>query len=359
MTCRWSVRIARLLVVTMAIAVAFCNFLYVSHHIPHEILVFSSLDSLTPPIHQLHDDSSSSSKKPTLLPPQAFLNCSDIDNLQIIRKLGQGKHKISFEVELPSTGKRMAAKRCHSAHCVKRSLILHEAEKVYYYQHTKGIEGLVRFYGSCDRAYPSNDHHQSTQTTAVTNFSVGHTALYEMGQVLMENRFERRSLACLASYFTPADVEDLRRMARSYAAANILLENPTTLQTDNDSPAQFIVTSHGIRHADVDFLFDCSSSTRNNNNNNNNTHGHFVNHGGGSWKAACPPQQNSDKVILETNCRILLGGVAQQSHPNCTRAYSRAHPIQFPDRHVRVAKARTRCFTKALSWLERPFGNRL
>jgi hypothetical protein len=150
--------------------------------------------------------------------------------------------------------------------------------------------------------------------------TVGHTVIYEKGQVLMKNWGEMYCHACWATFLTEADVDDLRRLARSYSAAGILLRDlGETGDTDNTYPTQYILTHGGIRHSDLDRTYDCSFPQTD----------------------GCP---DTEAALLEANCRVLVGGVARHTKPDCSPAYSAEHPVADPTQHIDIAKARSHCY---------------
>jgi hypothetical protein len=264
------------------------------------------------------------------------LNCEKISKLSIVRTLGEGQQKVAYEVQLAS-GASAVAKRCKSANCIEWELLKAEADKLQRYQ-SRGVQGLVAIYGACYRPYYYNNESTTNSTTAstgpqhhddynVTDLTVGHTVIYEKGQVLMKNWGEKNGHFCLAWFFTKADIEDLRIMARSYSAANISLYNPHSRCMDNKYPTQFVLTRNGIRHADLDNTYDCLQ------------------------KGGCPDAA----TLFEDNCRILVGGVGRVYRPDCSLSFSAKHPLADPTKHIDVAKARSRCLLDFFSgfWLNR------
>jgi hypothetical protein len=263
------------------------------------------------------------------------LDCEEISKLSIVRTLGEGQQKVAYEVRL-ANGASAVAKRCKSANCIEWELLKAEADKLQRYQ-SRGVQGLVAIYGACYRPY--NYHESTTNSTAstgpqhhddynVTDLTVGHTVIYEKGQVLMKNWGEKNGHFCLAWFFTAADIEDLRIMARTYSAAGISLYNPKSRCMDNKYPTQFVLTRSGIRHADLDNTYDCLQ------------------------KGGCPDAAR----LFEDNCRILVGGVAQRRYrPDCSMTFSAKHPVADLTKHIDVAKARSRCLLDFFGafWLHR------
>jgi hypothetical protein len=62
------------------------------------------------------NDSVANSIKSRINSGTSLLGCDDIAGLEIVRVLGEGKKKTTFEVKLPS-GEHAVAKRCNSYDC--------------------------------------------------------------------------------------------------------------------------------------------------------------------------------------------------------------------------------------------------
>jgi hypothetical protein len=273
--------------------------------------------------HEAADDLSSWEGHP-------FMGCDEIVQLQstIGRKLGEGRHKVAYEVIL-SNGARAVAKRCKSQTCIRYERLRLEAEKNLDYQRRGASDSVVPIHGVCCRPYPPTTRRhrrrgQPQYQNDWTDLTRGHTVIYEPGEVLMKNWGEMVCHDCFASFFTEADVEDLRRIARSYSAAQILLHDlDEPYDTDNIYPTQYILTRFGgIRHADLDRANDCGDEPP---------------------QLGCPA---TEAALLEANCRVLVGGVARRDDDDnldCSASYSAAHPVTDPTRRIDIAKARRHC----------------
>lgn len=310
-----------------------------------------------------------------------LLDCNEITKLTLGQKLGEGRHKVAYRVVLPN-GAIAVAKRCKSHRCVLYERLRLEAEKNMYYRHEKGVDGVVAIYGICYRPY--HHHHRASDSTTTwswwrqrdshddqpessllssiryrpsdwTDLSVGHTVLYEPGQVLMKNWGEMVRHECLAQFFTETDVQDLRHLARSYSAAGICLHDVADIkspETDNDYPTQYIMTRHGIRHADLDRAYDCTSSSSQNNNDTVLV----------PLPPGCPA---TAAALLAANCRILVGGVARRRRgsggdnddnpDDCSSASSVHLPLDNNNNErIDIAAARKYCHLDFFGfWLQR------
>ena len=229
-----------------------------------------------------------------------FLTCADIDELEIVRVLGDGKHKSTFVVRLPGGGGRLAvAKRCNSLRCYNAHLITKESELFRdLYRHYRH-EGALVFYGDCYIFYDNNFGDRKAKKAHIhdtlMDFSVGHTSIVELGKPLLSSwEYEGwGKWECFGDFFTPRDIRDLVDIARRYATlpeSPILLckyskewlkENITKGEwSDNIFPQQYVTrigsttTSHSsstaaaaavkgddgtIHHADLD---NCSHLQR-------------------------------------------------------------------------------------------------
>jgi hypothetical protein len=291
-----------------------------------------------------------------------LLDCDDMTKLILGRKLGEGRHKVAYHVVLPN-GAVAVAKRCKSRRCVFYERLRLEAEKNMFYRHEKGVDGVVAIYGVCYRPYHNHrpdstpawswwrrDQPESSSSLSSirysprdwTDLSIGHTVLYEPGQVLMKNWGEMVRHECLANFFTETDVQDLRHLARSYSTAGICLHDVADIkspETDNDYPTQYIMTRNGIRHADLDRTYDCSRNA--------------------TVPLLPPGCPATTAALLAANCRILVGGVARQSDPDCSDALSDSaavvHPIgDTAAERIDIATARKYCHLDFFGfWLER------
>jgi hypothetical protein len=212
-----------------------------------------------------------------------LLGCADIAELEIVRVLGEGKQKITFEVKLPS-GEHAVAKRCQSNNCYDQKLIAEEAEIFRGLHQQFGDEGALRFFGECYVPFDRKNDRSTDVKMLASDFSVGHTSVIEMGKPILAswNIPIPTKSSCFKGYFTPRDVEDFRNIARRYANysdspivltkleerglnANITIG----MRTDNSYPQQYIVRKSGrgtpgnIFHTDLDMAVVCKHLYKN------------------------------------------------------------------------------------------------
>ncbi|OEU06997.1 hypothetical protein FRACYDRAFT_252630 [Fragilariopsis cylindrus CCMP1102] len=224
-----------------------------------------------------------SSKRRVNSRTSSLLGCADIAELEIVRVLGEGKQKITFEVKLPS-GEHAVAKRCQSNNCYNQKLIAEEAEIFRGLHKQFGDEGALRFFGECYVPFDDKKNRPTDITKLASDFSVGHTSVIEMGKPILAswNIPIPTKSSCFKSYFTPRDVEDFRNIARRYANysdspivltkleerglnANITIG----MSTDNSYPQQYIVRKSGrgtpgnIFHTDLDMAVVCKNLYKN------------------------------------------------------------------------------------------------
>lgn len=207
----------------------------------------------------------------------ALLDCDEIARLQVVRRLGSGAKKAAFEVKLPGTTgvgpsrqRRAVAKRCRNTKCYGSNLTRKEANLLRSLHNQYGdFSGAVRFLGECDKGTPmldvgeeesleNNDKrkyddllHSFIERT-LSNFSVGHTVVIELGDPLLTSwgdggvAEQAEQAKCFAEFFAPADVEDLKEVARRYANLSSSNGGPMVMigpggHSDNKYPQQYAV----------------------------------------------------------------------------------------------------------------------
>lgn len=253
-----------------------------------------------------------------------LLGCNDIQNIEIIRELGIGKAKVTYEVKLPS-GESALAKRCIHDNCLRQGLLTGEFRHLKTLQDQYGKENTIGVYGKCDAPYAEGgiDLQKGTRTSRKRNsrhlrivasdFTEGYTAFFEMGVPLLTKwRDGVKFRKCFASYFTDADVDSFRVIARQYAGypgSPIMLGQPGYF-SDNIWAEQYIIAKAGARHADLDMLFPCEECTY--------------------------------EEALAHNC-IIVQDVVFHKQMNCSLAFSLEHPILNLDEHINATEAERQC----------------
>ena len=115
-----------------------------------------------------------------------LLTCSEIRNLEIIRRIGNGERKAAYVVKLPS-GKHALAKRCINKVCLNDQSLAKEASFFMKLQNQYGSEA-VQFHGECNSTLPYpllawNDRRGFDK--AASNFSLSYTSIMELGKPLI------------------------------------------------------------------------------------------------------------------------------------------------------------------------------
>ena len=265
---------------------------------------------------------------PTAAP---LLTCSDIKKLEIVRYIGKGKQKITFDVKLPS-GEHALAKRCLSQFCHQGLQIKKEAFLLKGLQEQYGRKETVHFFGECvasDYASVLRMHQEGGDTfdDLALNFSIGFTSVVELGNPLAKEALWSTEVAtnknghrhmcyiekrkCFATYFTDADIEGFKTVARQYANYSytpLVMRQPKRQNTDNCKVEQYILTAAGMRHADLDMVYPCEDC--------------------------------SYEEALEINCSVLRNVIHDESL-NCS-AVERS-TISYPDHHVNGTEAFNQC----------------
>jgi hypothetical protein len=254
----------------------------------------------------------------------SLLGCDDMHHIRIIHKVAEGKQKIVYKVQLP-TGEMALAKRCRSLECIRRRLLQTESHILRNLQGQYGPSNTIRFYGECDSTLGDNDDEAKLNRThlrkvVATNFSQGYTSVLEFGTPLLPGfgplTGTKKFLQCFARYFTEADLEGFRTVARQYAAGytsyyyntstkqqeqkpkhvRLLLGEPGHT-TDNKYPQNYIISKAGLRHADLDMVIRCEAGKTFDNEKYNCTY----------------------QTVLDHNCRILQGLVGKTKELNCSK----------------------------------------
>ena len=272
-----------------------------------------------------------------------LLSCNDIRNLQIIRLIGKGVQKAVYEVKLP-WGEHAVVKRCISHTCVKDQLIEKEGFFFNNLHHQYGDEA-IDFFGACNASKDGIEKNMTSVQASgkkyflnyldpqiVTNFSVGYTMVMELATPLLSTwnvLKDGKARYCFSKYFTTADLEALRTVARQYAnySESPLILYPDAKQasktstkkgktvgignTDNYYAEQYIISKAGLRHGDLDQITKCKNCT---------------------YESA-----------LELNCRVLSRLV--NINLNCTLAHSQEIFTHFPfqDVHINSTEAVKYC----------------
>jgi len=207
------------------------------------------------------------------------IDCRDIKKLEIIRYIGKGRQKATFEVKLPS-GEHAVAKRCISMYCHKYQEVEKEANKLKILQDQYGRKETIRFFGVCKASESDVTSVRKMLKNGTKlydlalNFSTGFTSVVELGKPLATEvlwgrekgtkhgnkhmcHTERRK--CFASHFTDADIEGFKTVARQYANYSkgplLLRRSGQNLNTDNCKAEQYILTAAGMRHTDLDMTY--------------------------------------------------------------------------------------------------------
>lgn len=180
------------------------------------LLAFAQTQIMSYPAYALRSNATSNvtsngDTTTTTATPRLLLNCTEIARLEILRPLGKGWQKQVYAVRLPS-GALAAAKRCASHACLKKRLVVREAElfKKLMASHTRQA---VRLLGTCMHPIPPNRSERNGTGLGdyarqhVTDFSVGPTLVVELGTPVVSNK-----------RFGDDDVNDLVAIAHLYAS---------------------------------------------------------------------------------------------------------------------------------------------
>lgn len=226
-----------------------------------------------------------------------ILDCNQINEVEVVRKLGEGKHKSVMEVVLPN-GVHAAAKRCRSRLCRDAHKIIEEARILQGLQE-QYEDQAVQYYGFCFFGRFPKDK-SNWNSTLLTDLSRQATSFVELGAALNQgwkkDWQERDKNARSAVQKSDVALEDLRIIARQYTGYR---GGRIILGDDNDHSHQYIMAKAGLRHMDFDEI------------------------------QIVPPGAKED--VLQMNCDTLLRRFAglKKKDPrfNCTEAYSREHGL--------------------------------
>jgi len=200
-----------------------------------------------------------------------LLGCKEIAELEVIRVLGEGQRKIAFEVKLP-WGEQAVVKRCKNYTCTKSNKKRKEAKILKELQEQYGDEA-AHYFGECDAPTLPMDNEDGNLDSAtfthhvkknLSNFSVGYTAVIELGKPLLPS-WKMRDRKCFAEFLTERDIEDIRNIARRYAnfSKRPLLMGTVGHYSDNIFAQQYMTSIGGgeregrIHHIDLDMVITC------------------------------------------------------------------------------------------------------
>jgi len=196
---------------------------------------------------------------------ELLLGCDEIAKLKVLRLIGTGKQKVTYEVKLP-WGEHAALKRCKFKKCVEKGFLKKETELTRELHEQYGDQ-TVRYFGECNAAY--TDINTYVLKTQLTNFSIGFTSVVELGKPLVsswdiyDKKWDIFDTKCFADFYTETDIEDFRNIARLFANFS---KSPTMLKingtSDNMHPQQYMTRIGGskegrIKLLDLDTLETC------------------------------------------------------------------------------------------------------
>jgi len=248
--------------------------------------------------------------------------------------------KAVYEVKLP-WGEHAVAKRCITKTCVKDRLIGKEGSFLDNL-HRQYRDKAIDFFGACDGSKIGIEKNMTSKIPTgknyylryldpqiVSDFSIGYTLVIELANPLLSDwgMIEgKRGRKCFSKYFTSADLEAFRTIARQYSNYTpiplILYPDMITASkkgkkgehigtTDNIYPEQYIISKAGLRHGDLDQVTKCKNCT---------------------YESA-----------LELNCGVVSR--LANNNLNCTLAHSQeilTH-FPFPDVHINATEAIKQC----------------
>lgn len=179
------------------------------------------------------------------LPTTPHFACSELVNSTVVREIGTGKQKSTFEIILPN-GVHAAAKRCHSLKCINEKELLHED---YFFRnlHLQYGKDAITYYGMCSYAQDVDKRHDT-----LSDFSTGDSLFLELAQPVMAN-WTKMTIgeSKKVQPDTDVDLESLRTIARQY---DEFVGGRLLLGKDNKYPHQYVRAKAGIRHADFDMV---------------------------------------------------------------------------------------------------------
>jgi len=193
---------------TIAIIHAIFSDIHLIRSYPKNIFNINDKSIITNNIITSHDSgfatiSAANSSKSRVNSRTSLLGCADIAELEIVRVVGEGKQKITFEVKLPS-GEPAVAKRCKSDNCYDKNFIAEEAAIFRGLHKQFGDEGALRFFGECYVPFDKKKRLTDIEKLA-SDFSVGHTSVIEMGKPILASWNIPLPIdsSCFKGYFTP------------------------------------------------------------------------------------------------------------------------------------------------------------
>ena len=101
---------------------------------------------------ELHAANNKVEKDRTMDIHRPLLDCKDISNLEIVGIIGEGKKKITYEVNLP-WGDQAVLKRCKTKMCAYRKSTEIEGAYLRALLHKQYGSQAVAFYGECNLPY--------------------------------------------------------------------------------------------------------------------------------------------------------------------------------------------------------------
>ena len=117
-----------------------------------------------------------------------LLDCKDMEQIKIIRRIGEGKMKKVYKVILP-LGLAVLAKRCISIKYVRKGILEAEARHIVNLQKVHGRENTIHYYGECNakRAPHFEDRMKRLQHIKenAADFRVSFTWISEIGKPLI------------------------------------------------------------------------------------------------------------------------------------------------------------------------------
>ena len=266
-----------------------------------------------------------------------LLDCKDMEQIKIIRRIGEGKMKKVYKVILP-LGLAVLAKRCISIKYVRKGILEAEARHIVNLQKVHGRENTIHYYGECNakrpphfqdnkkkvRKAPSREEKVKLEEESdiyikenAADFRLSFTWFSEIGKPLITEWYKFTEddsfRECFASHFTDADIEDFRTIARQYAVGyegfHMILQK-IGFPTDNIYPQQYIIADAGIRHADLDTVYPCEECTY--------------------------------EEALLINCSVMKRLLFSDTL-DCSFEFSARNPPTDPSKHVNVDKAYLQC----------------
>jgi len=254
---------------------------------------------------------------------ELLLGCNDLKDATIVRTFGKGHTKAVYEVKLPSGESAI----------VKRNLNIgyqrYFENEVFYLKKMAKLYGdkTTKYFGECNAPMDKSKIKGKRKDVAnkylksiASNFTGGGLAYaIQIGQPLVtkwegDKKTEQKFRQCLASYFTPADLENFRSIARQYAAIpdhRLFFAEPGWTNSHVYAEQYALMDGTiGIQHIDLDNLHKC--------------------------------QKCSFEKVLEFNCATVRN-VTFTPQLNCTEEYSVTHPVKDMNDHINATEANAKC----------------